>query len=164
MAVFGPVVFGIAMLLAIVSTGVVVLIVASGGTDGNDASTKTNGIVYCSSITSDVDGDGWGWENNALCVVEGGSQDPVRTGASSSTPVPTKTIASSGESTPAPSSTSVLTRTPAPKTTATGATKTSDGYPYCVNAASDPDGDGWGWENSASCVVRGSAADHGPAA
>ncbi|MFF0204271.1 cellulase family glycosylhydrolase [Streptomyces sp. NPDC005017] len=37
-----------------------------------------------------------------------------------------------------------------------------NGYPYCVNgSASDPDGDGWGWENSASCVVRGSAADTG---
>lgn len=36
-----------------------------------------------------------------------------------------------------------------------------NGYPYCVNGgASDPDGDGWGWENSRSCVVRGSAADH----
>jgi lysophospholipase L1-like esterase len=36
-----------------------------------------------------------------------------------------------------------------------------NGYPYCVNgSASDPDGDGWGWENSASCVVKGSPADH----
>ncbi|WP_461711687.1 cellulase family glycosylhydrolase [Streptomyces sp. DSM 41013] len=36
-----------------------------------------------------------------------------------------------------------------------------NGYPYCVNGgAFDPDGDGWGWENSRSCVVRGSAADH----
>ncbi|MCM1950056.1 hypothetical protein NC315_32530, partial [Streptomyces sp. G2] len=25
--------------------------------------------------------------------------------------------------------------------------------------ASDPDGDGWGWEDNRSCVVRGSAAD-----
>jgi lysophospholipase L1-like esterase len=36
-----------------------------------------------------------------------------------------------------------------------------NGYPYCVNGwSSDPDGDGWGWENNASCVVRGSPADH----
>jgi hypothetical protein len=35
-----------------------------------------------------------------------------------------------------------------------------NGYPYCANgSASDPDGDGWGWENNASCVVRGSRAD-----
>ncbi|OKK13478.1 cellulase family glycosylhydrolase [Streptomyces sp. CB02400] len=39
-----------------------------------------------------------------------------------------------------------------------------NGYPYCVNgSSSDPDGDGWGWENSRSCVVRGSAADTGSA-
>ena len=31
-----------------------------------------------------------------------------------------------------------------------------NGYPYCVSAASDPDGDGWGWENARSCVVRAS--------
>ncbi|MFI0988661.1 cellulase family glycosylhydrolase [Streptomyces exfoliatus] len=37
-----------------------------------------------------------------------------------------------------------------------------NGYPYCTaGSASDPDGDGWGWENSRSCVVRGSAADTG---
>jgi len=36
-----------------------------------------------------------------------------------------------------------------------------NGYPYCVNgSASDPDGDGWGSENSASRVGQGSAADH----
>lgn len=27
-------------------------------------------------------------------------------------------------------------------------------FPYCVSRASDPDGDGWGWENKASCKVR----------
>ncbi|MFK3735380.1 cellulase family glycosylhydrolase [Streptomyces sp. NPDC088090] len=37
-----------------------------------------------------------------------------------------------------------------------------NGYPYCVSgAASDPDGDGWGWESNRSCVVRGSSADTG---
>jgi hypothetical protein len=38
----------------------------------------------------------------------------------------------------------------------------SNGFPYCANgSASDPDGDGWGWENSQSCIVRGSRADPG---
>ncbi|MFG2837978.1 cellulase family glycosylhydrolase [Streptomyces zaomyceticus] len=37
-----------------------------------------------------------------------------------------------------------------------------NGYPYCANGGStDPDGDGWGWENQRSCVVRGGAADTG---
>ena len=26
-------------------------------------------------------------------------------------------------------------------------------YPTCSSAASDPDGDGWGWENNQSCIV-----------
>lgn len=34
----------------------------------------------------------------------------------------------------------------------------SNGYAYCCTN-SDPDGDGWGWENAASCVVPNSAAD-----
>lgn len=29
-------------------------------------------------------------------------------------------------------------------------------YPLCAQASNDPDGDGWGWENQASCVVLGS--------
>lgn len=37
-----------------------------------------------------------------------------------------------------------------------------NGYPYCANgSATDPDGDGWGWEGGKSCVVRGSKADPG---
>ncbi|MFD7964669.1 cellulase family glycosylhydrolase [Streptomyces zaomyceticus] len=37
-----------------------------------------------------------------------------------------------------------------------------NGYPYCTNgSSSDPDGDGWGWENQRSCVVRGGSADTG---
>ena len=30
-------------------------------------------------------------------------------------------------------------------------------YPYCVSAASDPDGDGWGWENNQRCIVVSSS-------
>ncbi|WP_399893042.1 cellulase family glycosylhydrolase [Streptomyces sp. BBFR51] len=42
----------------------------------------------------------------------------------------------------------------------TGGGTAPNGYPYCVNgSSSDPDGDGWGWENNRSCVVRGSSAD-----
>jgi hypothetical protein len=40
----------------------------------------------------------------------------------------------------------------------------SNGYPYCANgSATDVNGIGWGWENSASCVVKGGIADPGPA-
>ncbi len=33
-------------------------------------------------------------------------------------------------------------------------------YPVCVDPGTDPDGDGWGWENEASCVVLYSDAYH----
>ncbi|OKJ60685.1 cellulase family glycosylhydrolase [Streptomyces sp. CB02261] len=38
-----------------------------------------------------------------------------------------------------------------------------NGYPYCApGSTSDPDGDGWGWESSRSCVIRGGSADTAP--
>ncbi|MFD3333920.1 cellulase family glycosylhydrolase [Streptomyces sp. NPDC058700] len=38
-----------------------------------------------------------------------------------------------------------------------------NGYPYCARGTTtDPDGDGWGWENNRSCVVRGGPADTAP--
>jgi hypothetical protein len=34
-------------------------------------------------------------------------------------------------------------------------------YPYCCNpATADPDGDGWGWENNANCIVKGSQVEY----
>src|SRR5690606_37436229 len=38
-------------------------------------------------------------------------------------------------------------------------THASNGTVYCTPAGTDPDGDGWGWENNASCLVRNSAVD-----
>lgn len=47
---------------------------------------------------------------------------------------------------------------------ATSCGQTTTGYYYCCNgSATDPDSDGWGWENSASCIVKGSKADPGAA-
>ncbi|WP_026922245.1 carbohydrate-binding domain-containing protein [Glycomyces arizonensis] len=38
----------------------------------------------------------------------------------------------------------------------------SNGYPHCANgSASDPDGDGWVWENGQSCVVQGGGGGGG---
>lgn len=39
--------------------------------------------------------------------------------------------------------------------------KASDGktYPWCTDNAIDPDNDGWGWENEASCKVPGKVID-----
>jgi mannan endo-1,4-beta-mannosidase len=51
------------------------------------------------------------------------------------------------------------TASPTASPTPTANPTAPNGYPYCASSASDPDGDGWGWENSRSCVVRGGAAD-----
>ncbi|MGW4942054.1 cellulase family glycosylhydrolase [Actinoplanes sp. NPDC004185] len=55
---------------------------------------------------------------------------------------------------------SVYGGTTNPTTPPVGGGTAPNGFPYCASAGSDPDGDGWGWENSASCVVRGGRADH----
>lgn len=35
-------------------------------------------------------------------------------------------------------------------------------HPACVSALSDPDGDGYGWENNKSCIVTNASADQDP--
>lgn len=42
-----------------------------------------NGVVYCCT-DSDPDGDGWGWENSASCVVPGSAPDAAKCGVISS--------------------------------------------------------------------------------
>ncbi|WP_084626453.1 cellulase family glycosylhydrolase [Demequina aurantiaca] len=109
-----------------------------GDTGGGDTGgTAPNGYPYCSTAASDPDGDGWGWENSASCVVHGSAAD-------------TSGGDTGGGDTGGGDTGGGDTGGTAP-----------NGYPYCSSAASDPDGDGWGWENSASCVVRGTAADSG---
>ena len=83
-------------------------------------------LPACQSATSDSDGDGYGWENNASCLV-------TTTSASQPGPIPSN----SGQ---------------------TNSGQTSSGLPACVSASSDPDGDGFGWENNASCLVGGSSS------
>jgi hypothetical protein len=40
----------------------------------------------------------------------------------------------------------------------------ASGLPYCVNESSDPDGDGYGWEDNASCAIPTAAAALSPLA
>lgn len=46
----------------------------------------------------------------------------------------------------------------APEEVSLKACGTCGTFPVCCSASSDPDGDGWGWEENASCVINGSAA------
>ena len=81
----------------------------------------------CRSASSDPDGDGWGWENGESC----------RVGASSEV-----TDALSGLFDAIV--TGVRDLIPV---------RTVNGHPVCKDASSDPDGDGWGWENNDTCIV-----------
>jgi hypothetical protein len=88
---------------------------------------------YCCNSGSDPDGDGWGWENNQSCIVPGSSVEQDQCGGSSSS---SSSSSSSGG----------------------GSCGTCGSYPLCCSSSSDPDGDGWGWENNQSCIVSGSQA------
>ena len=85
-----------------------------------------SGPPACVSAASDPDGDGYGWENNATCLVSDAS-------ASSLFAAVLDAAQSTVDALP---------------------TTAPNGRPYCASAASDSDGDGWGWENNTSCVVR----------
>jgi len=87
----------------------------------------------CTSAVVDLDGDGWGFENNRSCVMPTGH--PV---CSSSVAISNGWGFENGRSCRA-----------AGGSTSSGATR-----PACTSAAFD-NGDGWGWENNTSCQFRG---------
>lgn len=87
-----------------------------------------NGMSYCTDNSMDADGDGFGWQNNASCVVTGSKADTHPTCASSSSDPDGDGYGWENEK-----SCIVVT--------------------HCASAESDPDGDGFGWENNRSCVV-----------
>ncbi len=79
----------------------------------------------CSSNTADADGDGWGWENGASCVVGSLANNDTEIGG---------TVSNNEDN----------------SNNSTTESNTTN-HPNCTQNASDPDGDGWGWENGASC-------------
>ena len=124
-----------------------------------------SGFPACTSTASDPDGDGFGWENNATCLVS--SQTP-QTPRSQPTPsAPGLPVCQSAASDPdgdgfgfEQNASCLVDNTSAPSSggtnsgsTNTGGTNTA-GTIFCESADSDSDGDGWGWENSRSCIVR----------
>ena len=85
----------------------------------------------CVGTNADPDGDGWGWENNRSCI--------VLTDATATDPVENEDDEDNANSNPVDDDAS--------------ANPIETGRPACELANSDPDGDGWGWENNQSCVV-----------
>ncbi len=114
---------------------------APGGAAPNGgAGTTRDGkcITYCpNGSANDPDRDGWGWANNATCIVRESRQDTRQPCGSSS----------SGTGNLAPR-------------TSTGTNRDGKCFAYCPKgSADDPDRDGWGWANGVSCIVRESRQD-----
>jgi hypothetical protein len=103
----------------------------------------------CQYITSDPDGDGWGWENDQSCTMPDFTIDlDFDIGPTG----PIGPINFDGNIVgPLPGYPSIGTITGPIDVIATD----DNGRPYCISADSDPDGDGWGWEYDRSCVVGG---------
>lgn len=128
----------------------------SGGDSGSDDSGDTNsgaGFPSCQVASSDPDGDGYGWENNATCIIDantgiatversGGSSDHVACITSSSD--------SDGDGYGWENGATCLV------TAGNNANGDSGGLAACVLSGSDPDGDGYGWENNQSCIASSS--------
>jgi len=84
----------------------------------------------CEYRSSDSDGDGFGFENGQSCTVDStskadGSNQVITTPSTPNTEQSTDNFVVRGDRT----------------------------FPVCEFANSDTDGNGWGWENSDSCVV-----------
>ena len=82
------------------------------------------------------------------------TQSSLTVSSSSASSVAASSIASSSQSSVSSSSNSSRS-----SSTSSVKTHTSTGVIYCTEAGQDPDGDGWGWENNASCIVRNSNVD-----
>lgn len=95
--------------------------------------------------------------SSSSSVVSSSSSSVVSSSSSSSS----SSVISSSSSSVVSSSSSSSSSSSEPSNVIPNAA--SNGWPYCRTAGSDPDGDGWGWENSYSCIVFESAADPGPA-
>jgi hypothetical protein len=155
-------------------------------------------VPLCADASTDPDGDGWGYEKGASCIVPGSMVMKLNVACQVSGPLPppghpagSKGVVSGGmcvalctvltvdndgtndgfgwefgASCIFPGSTMALSSTPC----TTGSPLTDGGntgaagrlimemcVPLCTVAGTDPDGDGYGFEFGASCLVPGSA-------
>jgi len=114
---------------------------ASGGGTGGAAPTGGPGVVsegmcvrLCVDASTDPDGDGWGYEYDASCIVPGSYENTTRIACVVGDAVPTQV---------------------GPPAGSPGVVVENECVGLCV-AAIDDDGDGWGWEFEHTCVMAGS--------
>ena len=133
-------------------------------------------LPVCQSASSDSDGDGYGWENNDSCIVNGAITPPSNSGSGSNSGSnsgsglrwPACVSAASdpdgdgfgwenNDTCQVTSNSSAGTGSSAGSgSSAVTPSSSSGGRPSCVSASSDPDGDGYGWENNDTCLVTSS--------
>ena len=115
----------------------------------------------CSSGTTDTDNDGWGWENNASCIVDAADTE---TYSSTRTQVFCHFQSSDqngdgwgweNNRSCKINSASVGDGNPDDGTGYT-VILNANGKAICQTPNADQDGDGYGWEHNTSCVVTGS--------
>ncbi len=128
------------------------------------SSAAANGLAYCGNGSADADGDGYGWQNQASCVVKGSKADTHPNCASAASDPDGDGYGWENEK-----SCIVVVHCASSNSDPDGdgfgwenqrscvVLNTTGGgqFPRCANgAASDPDGDGYGWENNATCLVN----------
>ena len=116
----------------------------------------SNQLPACSSPAVDSDGDGFGFENNQSCVVQGGATTPPQSDAPvSGSGFP---VCSSSDTDPDgdgfgfENNQSCIVQGGG-NNAAEAATNRPE-FPVCSSSDSDSDGDGFGFENNQSCIVR----------
>ena len=117
---------------------------------------------YCLSETSDADGDSWGWENSASCLVRGSFVDLIRKGF----PACTDSVSDpDGDGYGFEQGRSCAAPPEEAGNAESGSAESSsvEAMPECVEAGTDPDGDGFGFEGGRSCRVAEKVVDDRPA-
>ena len=116
----------------------------------------SNQLPACSSPAVDSDGDGFGFENNQSCVVQGGATTPPQSDAPvSGSGFP---VCSSSDTDPDgdgfgfENNQSCIVQGGATTPAQSDAPVTGSGFPVCSSSDTDPDGDGFGFENNQSCI------------
>jgi hypothetical protein len=130
--------------------------------DDGAASDDSNGNAAthpsCQLAASDPDGDGYGWENNATCIIDSStdtgstSTDNPGSGAGGLAACIDASSDPDGDGYGWENGTSC-------RVVATGIRDDdngSNGLAACTQSGSDPDGDGYGWENGQSCIAAAS--------
>jgi hypothetical protein len=95
------------------------------------------GMCYalCANASTDLDGDNWGYENGASCIVPGTVEARSRLPCKVGGPLPT---------------------TNGPPAGSAGVVVDTACYPRCVAVTTSPMGDGYAWEFESTCVLPSS--------